>query len=309
MAETQPQGGRPVFIVGYPRSGTTLLRIMLIQSPQLHIPIESGFLPALKGREEAYGDFSTVELRRVFIDDLKKTEAVRQTLAFEIFDIDEDEAERRIEAVAPTNYPGAVRSLYEAAAAHHGKPRWGDKTPRYLLHLPWLGGVFPDAQFVHIIRDGRPSARSQIKAGWFDNYTDAAKRWVNDIGMGRKAGEALGKDRYKEIRYEDLIEDTEGQLRDLCAWLDLDFCPEMLQYYQSSAQHIHTPHRDLFKLIDKPVDATRVNAWKTEMDAAEVVEFERVAGPLLADLGYEPQNDWAAEKGVKRWWRRMTSAS
>ena len=285
----------PVFIVGCQRSGTTLLRAMLIQGT-LHIPPETGFLPVLRRRRERYGDLGQPQQRRALIADLGRTSATSRTIAFDAFELDETEAHRAVGGAAPTNYAGAIRALYEASARKRGKTRWGDKTPRYVLEMAWLARAFPDARFVHMIRDGRAVALSMAKAGWFSRIDDAANRWVEYIRTGRRIGRELGPSKYRELRYEVLVAEPETRLRDLCRWLDLDYSPAMLQFHRDSVRHIPSAHRHLFELIDRPIDASRADAWKQEMSPRQRADFEHVGSRLLVTLGYEraaasvPQN-------------------
>ena len=288
----------PVFVVGCDRSGTTLLRLMLIQSPDLHIPAETRFLARLKKKSRVYGDFSQAFRRRRFVNDLKNNKATTTTYTFPAFKLTEKEAEKALAEAAPTNFPGAARALFDASARKNDKKRWGDKTPKQVSDILWLARAFPNAQFIHIIRDGRDVAASILKAAWTKDVFHAAYYWVKQVQEGRKAGLSLGKERYCEVRYEQLVTHPEETLKDLCDWLHLEYVSEMLKYYKNSHAVIPKEHVSLFKLADKPLDRSRVRAWKGNLSKWKIGVFESVQAPLLKELGYE-----VIGAKVPVWWR------
>ncbi len=279
----------PVFIVGCDRSGTTLLRLMLIQNPTLHIPTESGFIPVLRESRKDYGDFTGAAQRFFFLRDLQRTQATSKTVAFDIFNLTIPEAEEALSQAAPTDYPGGVAALFQACARKEGKTRWGDKTPRYVTELPWLCEVFPGARFVQMLRDPRDVTTSIINAGWASSYREAARHWVRLVDAGRRAGHELGDDVYRELRYEDLLNDPETSMRDLCSWLNLEFTQDMFRFYEDSERHIAKNHAELFPLAKGPLDPSRAGAWRRQLRSRDVAEIEDVAGPLMADVGYVPR--------------------
>ncbi|MDE5117369.1 MAG: sulfotransferase, partial [Trichodesmium sp. St2_bin2_1] len=181
----------PIFIVGCERSGNTLLRLILNQSPVLYIPSESGFLDKLRKQQELYGDFTELHQRWFFIRDLQTNKATSKTHSFPIFKLTLEEAEVAIAETAPTNYSGAAFALFQAATRKQGKQYWGDKTPRYIFDIPWLAEAFPQAKFIHIIRDGRDVASSLIKAGWVNNFVKAAYYWQKKVEAGISARKIL----------------------------------------------------------------------------------------------------------------------
>ena len=228
----------PIFIVGCERSGNTLLRLILNQSPVLYIPSESGFLDKLRKQQELYGDFTELHQRWFFIRDLQTNKATSKTHSFPIFKLTLEEAEVAIAETAPTNYSGAAFALFQAATRKQGKQYWGDKTPRYIFDIPWLAEAFPQAKFIHIIRDGRDVASSLIKAGWVNNFVKAAYYWQKKVEAGISARKILEKRRYYELNYEQLVMYPEETLKDLCNWLRLEYVPSMLQQNKNATNYI-----------------------------------------------------------------------
>lgn len=277
----------PFFILGCDRSGTTLLRIMLIQSMEIHIPGETYFLPFLREHERSYGDFTEVYQRWFFIRDLQTNRATSETSSFEAFDLTMQEAESALARAAPIKFPTASAVLFRASAQKHGKRYWGDKTPRHVFHIPLLGRMFPDAKFIHVIRDGRDVALSFMNAGWVKNrnFPKAARKWKERVEAGISGETTLEKDRYFELRYERLIIDPEQTLKDVCSWLGIAYDPNMLFFHRTQDSQIK--NQSLHRMIGKPVDSSRAFAWKGQLSFVEVSDFEEMAGPLLDRLGYE----------------------
>ncbi|MEM8828127.1 MAG: sulfotransferase [Cyanobacteria bacterium P01_G01_bin.19] len=291
--EAQPEiklNTSPIFIVGCDRSGTTLLRLMLNQSSVLYIPPETRFITNLEKNKAVYGDFSQAYQRYFFIRDLQTNLATAKTYTFPVFDLTVEEAAEALASAFPTDFAGASQAIFQAAARKKGKQRWGDKTPHQIEDINTLAGVFPDAKFVHIIRDGRDVALSMRKAGWLDGrMLTLAEYWQQKVTAGIDAGRSLehSQDRYYEITYENLLQFPESSLRSLCDWLNLEYTPKMLHYYRDNSSGLPKEHQDLFSLNQKPLDASRAYAWKRKLSQGERADFESVAGDLLQELGYE----------------------
>ena len=185
----------------------------------------------------------------------------------------------------------AIAAVFAAYAAERGKARWGDKTPLYMQHLDLLERLFPDARFVHLIRDGRDAALSFLSVpaglmteGW-GHPQDAAGfacQWATEVASARELGARVGGQRYRELRYEALVADPEGELRAVCAFAGLEYDPAMLDYVgqTDSARKAHQQ-----RLNEPP--RQNVREWRTEMSESDRHAFEEVAGALLAELGYE----------------------
>ncbi len=278
----------PVFIVGCDRSGTTLLRLMLNKSPSLYITSETKFLIPLQENQAIYGDFTQPYQRYFFIRDLQTNRATSKTFTFPVLGLTIVEAETALEQAAPTDFAGAAEAIFTAVAQKKNKQRWGDKTPHQVQDISFLAKAFPDAQFVHIIRDGRGVAVSIRKAGWRrGDMLTIAQYWQKQVKAGITTGKTLNSSRYYEIYYEQLIQQPEVTLRNLCNWLHLEYTPQMLNYYHDASSNIQPEHINLFDLNQKPVDASRAYAWKSQLSKQDVADFEGVAGNFLQTLGYQ----------------------
>ena len=267
----------PLFVLGVSRSGTTLLRVVLDRSPGIAIPDESFFIPLLARRHRG-----NVDLDR-FLDDLSRL----PTLV--TWGVQLDDIATRLRPGMRTS--DALGAIYEAYAASRRKPRWGDKTPMYMRHLPLLERLFPNAQYVHLIRDGRDAALSFLRMpeGTFtrtwahpDTSAEFACLWRIEVEAARELGRQVGPSRYLEVRYEALVAGMESAVKRICEFADLPYEPSMLEY-AGAVDVSGKPHQQ--RLLEPPRSGVR--NWRTQMDAEDVSSFEAVAGALLSALGYE----------------------
>jgi hypothetical protein len=272
---------QPLFVLGVRRSGTTLLRVMLDRNSAIAIPDESYFIPQLAHRHPG----ATVDVD-AFLDDVRRLATLR-------------EWGLPASAVAERLRPGmtrgdAIGAIFAAYAGLQGKERWGDKTPLYMQYLPLLERTFPDARFVHLVRDGRDAALSFLSVprgimteGW-GHPKDAAgfaRLWRTEVEAAQALGRRVGPDRYLALRYEDLVRDSAAELARVCAFAGLEFEADMLDYVGRS-DSARKPHQQ--RLNQPPT--TGVRDWRTELDPADEAAFEDAAGDLLAALGYETRS-------------------
>lgn len=266
------------FFVGAGRSGTTLLRAMFDSHPKIAIPNESGFIVRLareRHRYEKTTGFEVEQFQRDFTVHLR----------FRKWDLSREEVNQALQAEIES-YPQAIRCLYHFYARREGQELYGDKTPRYVTKLPLLSALFPEARFIHIIRDGRDVALSHLDIeGWGPRSLDeAAVQWRRHVIRGMVDGAALGSNIYREIRYEELIEEPEKILLGLCEFLGLSYDPAMLRYFERATKVAGaTPH---FRNIYHP-PTKGLRDWRHQMGREDLARYESLAGDLLDELGYE----------------------
>lgn len=282
-------------IVGAPRSGTTLLRLMLDAHPVLAIPPETGFLPIVAALP------ADVAGARAAIDTV--TNYPPDAPAWPDYGIDADlfrEADDVRRAATPAD---VVREFYRCYAERFGKARCGDKTPTYCCHLTAIGALLPEARFVHVIRDGRDVAES-IKSLWFSPGAEVEARaalWRDCVVAARVQSTSV-PGRYLETRYEELVDAPVTVLRRICRFIDLEYQDTMLAYHQGAATRLrehrarirrdgavvvtHEARLQQQALTMTPPQHARAGAWRTTMAATERTRFEEVAGDLLRELGY-----------------------
>jgi hypothetical protein len=266
----------PVIVLGVGRSGTTLLRVMLDRNSTLAIPYETFFVPQLAHR---HGHRPKLD---AFVDDLARLRT--------LYDWGITAGDVRPRLRQGMNVGEAIAAIFETYAERQGKARWGDKTPLYMQQLPLLERLFPDALWIHLVRDGRDAALSFLElpegfAGktWArpDTVAQFAARWRTEILAARKLGRHAG-DRYLELRYEDLVAEPERELHVVCEHASLPWEPGMLDHTRVSDAANMPEHRNL---AQPPTPGLR--DWRSQMSREDALAFEAVAGDVLRSAEYE----------------------
>lgn len=287
-------------IIGAPRSGTTLLRLMLDAHPDLAIPPETGFL-ALSSNWINNSDFSPREL----VESISTYPTDAPT--WPDFGISQEYLYNLIIKSGNFDIPSGIRTFYQVYAERFGKPRYGDKTPGYCYHLAAIHELLPETRFIHIIRDGRDVALSWRKT-WFapsQSMHGLAKAWKSSLESVQYQTRN-NKLPVLEIHYENLIRNTRSTLQEICDFIELLFNDSMLTYYQTATKRLaeHGCRKNVDgnilvsrsqrlsqqALVTTPPALNRVNVWKNALGSDEIDEFEAVAGELLKSLGYEVKN-------------------
>jgi len=270
----------PVFIVGCPRSGTSLLRDLLRSHPRLTFPPETFFIPTFY---KAYGD--------------PKDRDQAQKLAAKILSLHWVKPWARHLNLSPAvfagerSYRGVVKRLFEAWAQKENKPRWGDKTPYYVTDLPVLVKLFPVCKIIHIYRDGRDVAMSWLKfqPNAKNIYTSACL-WKYFVSEGRRVGKGLPRENYYEVRYERLLENPVETMKDICHFLGETYVEAVTKpnFFENPSPEPLLGHWERKKWVsESEIVCSNRGKWKRNMPEPDQVLFESVAGDLLASLGYE----------------------
>ncbi|MCB9846855.1 MAG: sulfotransferase [Phycisphaeraceae bacterium] len=268
------------FIVGCGRSGTTLLQSMLLSHPRITIPPETKFYGMVRDTHRGL-DLSTergyVEARDFAFESLNRRGIV--------FDRDRylgfaGEAER--------TWPGIFTAVLAAYAATKGADRVGEKSPVHTHYAHEIMEDFPEAKFVHMLRDPRAVVLSRMKAGFGTNLIGPnIVRWRRAVDMHDRIADRLGPGRYHIVRYEDLVRDKESALRALCAFLGIDFVPEMLEHQDRKDRGWSDRSQDWLKNTLKPVFTSSIDAWKQKMKPAHIALVEASLGDRIERMGYE----------------------
>jgi sulfotransferase family protein len=278
-----------VFIVGCPRSGTTLLQRMVNAHPQVAITPESHWIPRLYEKPWALNGNGVIEHK-----------LVRELAAhpkFARLGIGREKL-KKLEKLSrngqPLTYSSLVTAIMDLYGQAQRKPLVGDKTPDYVRRISTLHGLWPEARFLHVIRDGRDVYLSMKewpkvhpKPGDFTTWksepvSTAAWWWGHNVRLGRDAGRQLGSELYYELRYETLVASPRKECERLCAFLSLPFDETMLRFHEDRA----APDPGLEqKRAGLPI-TPGLRDWKSQMPAEELESFEAEAGDLLDELNY-----------------------
>lgn len=262
------------FVVGSARSGTTLLRLILNTHGGIAVPPESRFIVELHPEDD----------HEVEVEPLLAALAAHKR--FQAWDLPIDSARAELEGRRAASYAEVMEAAYKAYAGARSKTAWGDKTPRYIEHIPLLAHLWPASRFIHLVRDGRNVALSYAEVPFGpNNVAHAGELWKRRVTAGLTAGRALGAGRYLEVSYEQLVADPRSQVADICDFIGLGFESEMLDYRERSRDEV-LPRAAQYnpRLTEGPLAEAR--SWQEQMPESSVEIFEAVAGDLLSDLGY-----------------------
>jgi len=289
MADTPPVDPR-VFVVGCPRSGTTLLQRILDAHADLAVANDTHFVTR---SVEKLGLAS----QALAGDAIPLTDEVLAAACgyhrFPRLGLDQAAIERA--AARSSTYASFVGALYEELATSKGKRFGGEKTPDFVRRLPLLHALFPETRTVHIIRDGRDVILSLLQwatptkgpgrlATWADEpLATAALWWEWQVRSGREARARVGEDRCLELRYESLAGEPEPEAQRLCRFLGLDYDPGMLAFHEGRRRD--DPKLDAKKAWLPPTPGLR--NWREQMDEDGLALVETLIGPFLEELGYE----------------------
>jgi len=277
-----PVDNTPFFVLGSQRSGTTMLRLMLNRHPRLGVPHESKFMIAFNSRLAEYIDLSSPMNARRLLDDIAQHKAVAAGGLIEDRDaiLDSD----------ISTFAQMIDVIMSEKARRMGKARWGDKTPFYITHIDELWSLFPDSKIVHLVRDGRDVVVSQRNIEWMSsNIPKLAIDWKWKTTLCHKVGSVRGPDFFLEVRYEDLIVETERVLREICEFLGEDFSPSMLEFHEEGAENVPEESRQWHQNSMRAPDPSKLGAWKRKLSVADRIIFEQNAGEALDLFGYEKE--------------------
>jgi hypothetical protein len=283
------------FIVGCSRSGTTLLQHMMNAHAQIAVIPETRWF--VRWFEKRYG----LTPDNVVTPDLVARLLQKHRLLRDVdVGIRPEELYELVGSGRQILYPNFVSYIFSRYAEVRGKPFVGNKTPGFVRSLRTMHALWPEAKFVHIIRDGRDVCLSIIEkrrkkqkrakpggrfATWDeDPVTTAALWWEWDVRLGQEAGVEIGPPWYYELRYEALVTEPEATCAALCEFLGVPDDDAMVRYHEG---RVTSDARLAEKHPGLQMPATPgLRDWRTEMPPEDVERFEAAAGGLLDETGY-----------------------
>jgi Sulfotransferase family len=278
----------PVFVVGCPRSGTTLLYDMLLSAGGFAVYLaESNVFNLLLPR---FGNPGIESNRRRLLDVWLQTKLFRAT------HLPPGPLQARLRSEC--HHGGDfLRVFMEEICRVQQADRWADNSPEEILYLPLIKRLFPNALVVHIIRDGRAAALSLTKQGWIrplpgdERLLASGLYWQWIVDKGRTYGKALGAD-YIEVRFEDLVANPRATLAKLEQFLDHELNYDRIQ--QSAIGSVSEPNTSFPRESNLP-GFDPVGRWKQAFSPAGLSDFEHLVGPTLQELGYELRTGASAD--------------
>jgi hypothetical protein len=293
----------PVFLVGCPRSGTTLLQQMLNTHPAVAIAPETHFIRRFWLQRRNYGELTIDSNYHGLIDDIVRMPE------FSEMELNADDY-RTTAMSEPREYSTLFRLLLEQLAHRRGAAVIGEKTPNHLLYMPTLSDFFPRALFVHIVRDPRAVMNSWRNVPWSTgSLVSDAMVWRRYMAMARRRP-PHNRARLLVVRYEGLVTDPEQTLRTVCRFIHVDFESAMLSFHQRASSRVNVLREPWKAGATGPIDSRRVQGWRQELNDAMVAQIEAVVRLEMRRLEYEPQTPAArllplAARvwGRRLWWR------
>lgn len=279
----------PIFIVGAKRGGTTLFRRVIDAHPRITIPPPGWLFHFIYPYLYSYGDLSLRDNFVELVGDCLSVPMIRDYWTIGL------SAEEIADRAPESSFRGAFFALTEAYSRNKDSgPLWGSKSPGEVFWIREMKQEFPGARFLFLLRDGRDVAADLMSTIWGPRsaYT-AALNWRRHMEAILAAQETLPQDCYSAVRYEDFVTQPEEKLREVCAFLDLDYAPQMLDYHKNPADSFVTS--SYHAKTNQPITDCFVGIHRSLPDDDRQA-IAAATGDLLERLGY-PAADSTREIG------------
>jgi hypothetical protein len=264
----------PVMLIGHGSSGTSICAGLIRKYCAVAFGNESQFLIRLARLSQNWGDLSDPQVLRGAVEYMLQERYFQKAQKIYGFHPTADQILSRVQE--PT-MSGIYQALFSLLAEHQQTARWGDKTPEYMEHLPELAKLFPTAQYILVVRDGRDTALSVMSRYYGpNNLVVAAQEWRETARQGMQFLETLPADRKLVIRYEDMMVNPVETLKTVMDFLGARPCdPQMFER--------------IGPMVREELRANNFNKWKKKMSVREREIFESLAGPELKYYGFETE--------------------
>jgi hypothetical protein len=270
---------KPIFIVGVPRSGTTLLRLILNAHSRIGIATETHFLRIFWSARQKYGDLEKNCNLDAMWSDLKGSKYLKDLNLKNIEEI------RLKVNNGERSYKNIFRTLLTEYAEQRGKVRWGEKTPGHLEFVEDLVAFFPDCKIIHVIRDPRDVCLSFKKVPWgSNNVYSNARLWNRYIDL------CENKSFYKcaayiEVKYEELVTNPKKQIEHICKFIGEKAEDQMLYFYQFAGQYLEKDEPWKNGCFN-PLTSENIGKWRRELTKWEVEQINIKCENNMLKKGY-----------------------
>ncbi len=280
--------GPPVILFGHGRSGTSIIAALMRQHLGIAFGTESQFILRFLSSLDNYGDLSDDRNLRSLIRSILAERWFKRSRKFGDFNVTEEQV---FQAIEERSYSGLLRAIFSTFAKHLKMDRWGDKTPGYIHDMASIHNLFPEAQFVYVVRDGRDVALS-LKHIHFGpkNMFSAAHDWREVMRAGDDFAASLSDKQLFYIRYEDFLDEPVEVFMNLASFLDVDAEPGTLRA----------------SLTDEMLPNIKLgnsNKWVNQYSSSQRKVYDSIAFSELEKHGYETS---VAEAGKESGWLTHT---
>jgi hypothetical protein len=259
----------PLFIVGLSRSGTKLIRDLINRNDYVNVPDEeTKFIPHVLNHFDLIDDINKYISNSQFV---KKKNLIQYPSL--------EQLNKVLEVRSKTDLIESILKYYAAGGDTKWDKEviWGDKTPLYLRSLDILKKYFPESKVIHIIRDPRDRAIS-VKKTWGKSMYRATEKWRNELETLQ--GWGFDSAFLHEIKYEDLLNDTEKELNTICEFLGIPFQKKMLELSKPSEKHGEN---------SKKLTVNNQNKQKfLNSSRSAIKRIEEIAYPMMLKYNYKP---------------------
>jgi hypothetical protein len=280
---------RPIFVIGAPRSGTTLIMAMIGNHSRIAVPEVGWLFPRFYPYLYSYGDITKEENLRTLAEEMifslnKPFWGMKvnpRTIVDEILD-----------RIKERSFAGIYCAMHELYAERNGnKPRWGQKTPNNAFFIGPIMECFPNAQFIFIVRDGRDMCTDFLESSFGpNNIFCAAEYWTLVQNAVKPWRDKLNSDQWLDIKYEDLVREPQTVLSKVCDFLGETYEPSMLDFWKSDIAKTRGENPD-HKPLASPVSDKYVGIYKRLLSLRDQQIFAAVAGKEMEEAGYSVDVD------------------
>jgi|GEM_PF-2229027 len=286
----------PFFIVGSPRSGTTLLQKMFEAHPDVCFVHESQFLHMCDlYLQETSSIFSSVSWNKIWPHYLKSHHFLQQG-------IPPDQITTYTEGANENNWPLPWIEMLGLQQKRAGRPVLGEKTPHHVLYLETIFRLFPDSRALFLVRDPRAVVPSMIKANFGPATIQKAMMQWATLNAAGLAYRRRYPHRVLDLHYETLILNPEKTLRNLCDFLKLPFDPGMLKYYELPKEDSPFMQQPIKQGVGQKIYTSSLDQWKTTLGTSDLLYIEKRCRLLMEYLDYHPVNASIKTNTFSRAW-------
>jgi len=273
----------PFFIVGVPRSGTSLLAIILNNSSLVGIPPETHYFDYFYRKCKS---LNNVKKFNVLFSKYLHSEYLK---SFDFTNEDEEFLLRKRDK-SELSHANILEELCLIYIKKNKKKMWGEKTPSHAENIDLLLNFYNDAKIVHIIRDPRDVILSLNKVPWGKGgLISKINLWMRYIQISNN--NRLNNKNYYEIKYEDLLTKPLDTIMGVCKFLKVPFENSMLDYYKAQNQNFNVEKEPWkIKTLEK-IDSSNYNKWKNNMKPAQISLIQNLLNDEILNHGYELESD------------------
>ncbi len=309
LEKVAPTHAPIAFLVAKDRSGTTLLQTMLDSHPNICAPLESRFVLHLKNKYQNKNHWN-LKLKEQFIKDL----FLEQKMVL-LWELDMENLQKRIGALPEnTTYGEVCKQVYVSSKSFHPKETAKlivDKNPIYAIMIPLLKEIYPNAKFIHLVRDYRGNVNSIFSLYKKISIKKLGQSWVMNNQEIEKE-KSLQPENFITLRYEDLLDNPETELTNLTNFFNLEFHPNMLTYHERISEAIsayvnRSPNEKVRKVreigiatvhknLSKPLKNSFKDKWKETFSKEQIETLERYCGCFAEKYGYKPTTNVSSKE-------------